>query len=132
MNDSRPQPLRNRVALVEPGEVAKRLRMRAERNLVQIPVALVVLVVERIREIVDVRQLHEFAQRVADDATVFHFANVAVVGEVTLPPGEETRVVDRSRERSVNLRHRLARPPLLLKCPVVYDRISAPPPGPTQ
>ncbi len=101
--------------------------MRPERNLVQIPVALVILVVERVDEIVDVRELHELAQRVADEPAALDFADVAVVVEVHFPPREEAGVIGRAGDLTVNDRQRLARQPFLLERRIIDDRIPEPP-----
>jgi len=100
-----------------PAKLRKRLRMRAERNLVQIPVALVGLIMKRIREVVDVRQLHELAQRVADDAAVFDLSDVAVVGEMDFPARKEARVVHGAGQGAVDDRERARAAATLFETP---------------
>ena len=93
-------PLRTRSGLVLPflrisSRIAEPLRMRAKRDLVQIPVAR--LLVERIRALVEARILEELAQRFALRAAALHVGDEAVL-EDHFPSREEPAVALRARQ----------------------------------
>ncbi len=98
--------------------------MRAERNLVQIPEAR--LVVVRIRQVVQFVPLDEFLQRLALRAAAFHIADESV-GERDFPAREKSAVPLRARDHAVHARDRLALQIFLLEGRIAHERVAEAP-----
>src|SRR5205814_7294236 len=98
VNDATPHAVRARVArLQQRNRMAERLRVRAERDLVQIPEAR--LIVVRIRQVVQLVPLDEFLERFTLRAAAFHVADEPV-GERDFPAWEEPPVSLRPGDRA--------------------------------
>src|SRR5262249_30394640 len=101
--------------------VAERLRMRSERDLVQVPEPR--LVVIRIGQLVQLVPVDEFLERLALSAAALHIGDEAVL-ESDLPARIEAAVSLRAGDDAVDAGNRLARQPLLLERRVVHEGIA--------
>ena len=124
VNHAAPHAIGARVAgLEQRNRMAERLRVRAERDLIQVPKAR--LIVIRIRQVVQLVPLDEFLQRFALRAAAFHVADESV-RERDFPARKKSAVALRAGHRAVDARDRLALQIFLLERRIAHERVAEP------
>src|SRR5215471_8149164 len=115
--------LRDETAVEHVVRIAKVLGIGAQGHFVKIEIAGMVVV--RIRAIVDLGIVQEFAQKVAIGAAALHLGYVAIL-KMDLPARIESNVALGSRDHAVDQSERLGREPFFLNGGIVDDRVSEP------